>query len=169
MPHWKTSVHPHVALVVPFQTSATFAISNGETEAGANTSGAECLWITPFVLSVLFYRDLQSLFHHAATESWLISVLGLAKEDTTGLKIPMMETYMTGFTAGSKMTCTDSLQLSGEAEIPKGSLCVSKCIFSFCWGEALAPSCVSIPETVSEEACSLSPLIPRSAWVTFCL
>lgn len=162
MPHWKISVHPHVALVV-------------QTSLELNAYGKhhlclwKCLWKTPFVLSVLFYRDLQSLFHHAATESWLIYVLGLAKEVTTGLKIPMMETYMTGFTAESKTTCTDSLQKSGEAEIPKGSLCISKCIFSFCWVEALAPGCVSIPGTVSEDACSLSPLIPYSAWVIFCL
>lgn len=48
------SVHPHVVLVVPFQTSATFALSNGESEAAANISKAECLCKAPFIFSVLF-------------------------------------------------------------------------------------------------------------------
>lgn len=112
------SVHPHIALVVPFQTSAN--LCNGELEAGANISRAECLYKTPFILFVLFW-DLQSLFHCATVQSLLNSILRLHKADfrLKVSEIPVMQIYMKGFTVGSKLTCTDFLQMSGHLEKEK--------------------------------------------------
>lgn len=60
-------------------------------------------------------RDLQSLSHQAATESWLISMRRSAKACSPGLRIPVVEISEKGYTVGSK-TCTSSLQLSGHLE-----------------------------------------------------
>lgn len=121
IPHWKMAVHAHIALVVSLQTFATFALSDRESEVGANMARVDCLCETLFIFSVLFW-DLQSLFHHPAAQSWIISILRLAKANTPDLKfqrIPVMEIYMKDFTAGSKLTCTDSLQLSSHLEMEK--------------------------------------------------
>lgn len=60
-------------------------------------------------------RDLQSLSHQAATESWLISMRRSAKACSPGLRIPVVEISEKGYTVGSK-TRTSSLQLSGHLE-----------------------------------------------------
>lgn len=60
-------------------------------------------------------RDLQSLSHQAATESWLISMRRSAKAWSPGLRIPVVEISEKGYTVGSK-TRTSSLQLSGHLE-----------------------------------------------------
>lgn len=132
MPHWKIPVHPRIALVVPVQTFATFALSNREAEAGTKSSRAECLYGTLFYLLCSFLSSTMPLSPYCCSVLCLSPMpvslsqahfyFRLAKGDFPDMefqRIPVRETYMKGFTIGSKLTCTDFLHLFGHLEREK--------------------------------------------------
>lgn len=112
-------------------------------------------------------RDLQSLSHQAATESWLISMHRSAKASSPGLRIPVVEISEKGYTVGSK-NCTNfppAIWSSGEeGTTPHAFQNVSFPPVE----EALVPRLASFLESLSEKKAVPYTSGTHTTWVACC-
>lgn len=149
------SVHPHVALVVPFWPSVTFAIR-------IRVRGWSLWNFQSWKLMGITLCPLCSFLQR--TEIYKASLTRLPRSPGSFLCIGQLKRtpLVWGFLwwrSLRRVTWLDlrialissSYLVIWRGRNNKGSLCISKCIFSSCWGKALVPRSASFLESLSEK------------------